>query len=122
MTDWTKVHAFAKHSYIQSFPVTSFLVSGVSFYKEIIKEINIEDILEMIFESNKFDSSAIAIKKDSHLCGYVPKDIKEKIKKYVPGKVKVIDKRYIENDIYSIRVDVVHSTSLPSSSSSSITG
>lgn len=107
MTDWQRVFAFEKHTYVQSFPVTSFLLSGVSFYKEIIKEINLNDILDMSFEPNKYDESAIVIKKNTSICGYVPKDIKEKIKEYVPTKVKVIDKRYVKNDIYSLRVDLI---------------
>ena len=37
MTDWIKVIGFEKHTYVQSFPVTSFLLSGVSFYKDTLK-------------------------------------------------------------------------------------
>ena len=32
--------------------------------------------------------------------------MKEKIKIYVPSKVNVIDKRLVENNIFSLRVDV----------------
>ena len=107
MTDWTRVHAFAKHSYVESFPVTSFLLSGVSFYKDTIKNINVGDILNMMFESNQYDETAIVIKKYSDICGYVPKDIKDIIKNHVPSCVKVIDKRYVENGIYSLRVNLM---------------
>jgi hypothetical protein len=106
MTDWRRVIGFEKHTYVEKFPVTSFLLSGVSFYKDTIKDININDILDMTFEPNSYDSSAIIIKKLIDICGYVPKDIKDKVKSYVPCQVKVIDKRLIENNIYSLRVDI----------------
>jgi hypothetical protein len=107
MTDWRRVFGYEKHTYVQSFPVTSFLLAGVSFYKDTIKGINIGDILDMSFESNKYDSNAIIIKNNTDTCGYVPKDVKDKVKEYVPSQVKVIDKRLVENNIYSLRVDIV---------------
>lgn len=107
MTDWTRVIAFEKHAYVQSFPVTSFLLAGVSFYRGTVQSINIGDTLEMSFESNNYDSSAIIIKKSTETCGYVPKDVKEKIIPYVPSQVRVIDKRIVENNIYSLRVDII---------------
>jgi len=112
MTDWKRVYGFERHTYIQSFPVTSFLLSGVSFYKDTVKDINIDDILDMSFEPNIYDNTAIIIKRASDICGYVPKDIKDKVKLYVPSKVKVIDKRLIENNIYSLRVDIVEKGSV----------
>jgi hypothetical protein len=107
MTDWKKVISFEKHTYVKSFPVTSFLLSGVSFYKDTIKNINKGDILDMSFEPNKYDSSAIIIKQKTDICGYVPKDSKEKILSFVPSQVKVIDKHLVQDDIYSLRVDIV---------------
>jgi hypothetical protein len=107
MTDWRKVIGFEKHTYVQSFPVTSFLLSGVSFYKDTIKNIEIGDTLYMTSESNKYDSSAIVVKRKEDICGYVPRDLKEKIKLFVPSTVRVFDKRYIENGIYSLRVDII---------------
>ena len=107
MTDWRKVIGFEKHTYVESFPVSSFLLSGVSFYKDTIKNIEIGDTLYMISESNKYDSSAIVIKKNQDTCGYVPRDLKEKIQQFVPSTVRVFDKRYIENGIYSLRVDII---------------
>ena len=107
MTDWRRVFGFEKYACIQSFPVTSFLLSGVSFYKDTIKDINIGDILDMTFEPNKYDASAIIIKKITDICGYVPKDMKDKVKLYVPSQVIVIDKRLVENNIYSLRVDII---------------
>lgn len=107
MADWRRVFGFEKHTYVQSFPVTSFLLSAVSFYKDTIKDINIGDILDMSFEPNKYDASAIIIKKATDICGYVPKDIKDKVSHHVPSQVKVIDKRLVENNIYSLRVDII---------------
>lgn len=108
MTDWKRVFGFEKYTYIQQFPVTSFLLSGVSHYKDIIQVIGVGDILNMSFEpDNKYDSSAIVIKRLTDICGYVPKDLQEKVKQHVPSRVKVIDKRLVENDIYSLRVDIV---------------
>lgn len=107
MADWRRVFGFEKNTYVQSFPVTSFLLSGVSFYKDTIKDIKIGDILDMSFEPNKYDSSAIIIKRLTDICGYVPKDIKDKVKSYVPSKVKVIDKHLVENNIYSLRVNII---------------
>jgi len=110
MTDWHRVFGFEKYTYVQSFPMTSFLLSGVSFYKDTIKEINIGDILDMSFEPNVYDSSAIIIKKLTDICGYVPKDLKDKVAPHVPSQVKVIDKHLIENNIYSLRVDIIDTT------------
>ena len=107
MTDWNKVHNIHYHSYVQSFPVTSFLLAGVSHYTDTLKNINIGDTLDMSLEpNNQYDNSAIVIKNITDTCGYVPIHAKEKVQKHVPSKVKVIDKR-IKNDIYSLRVDIV---------------
>ena len=106
MTDWTRVHAYASHTYVESFPITSFLLKGVSFTKDIVKTVNINDILQMSLEPNQYDNTAIVIKKGSDICGYVPKELKEKIMVHVPSSVKVIDKRLVENNIYSLRVDI----------------
>ena len=107
MTDWRRVYGIEKYTYVQSFPITSFLLSGVSFYRDTIQGISIGDILSMSFEPNMYDSSAIIIKNDTHICGYVPKDLKDKMTIYVPCDVKVIDKRLVKNDIYSLRVDII---------------
>jgi hypothetical protein len=107
MSDWTRVHAFQKHSYVEKFPINSFLVSGVSYYPNTVKTVNIYDELNMSFESNNYDTSAIVITKNGDICGYVPKELKEKYKSYVPTRVKVIDKRYIKENIYSLRVSII---------------
>jgi hypothetical protein len=64
----------------------------------------------MTSESNKYDSSAIVIKKNENVCGYVPKHLKEKIQSFVPSTVRVFDKRYTKNGIYSLRVDITPSS------------
>lgn len=105
MTDWTRVHAYAQHTYVHSFPITSFLLAGVSNYTDTIKDISVNDILYMSLEpENKYDSTAIVIKFNDNICGYVPKDLKEKILPYVPSNVKVIHKHFIKGN-YSLRVD-----------------
>lgn len=108
MSDWKRVFGFEKNTYVKKYPVNSFLLSGVSFYKDAVKDINIGDLLDMNFEvNNKYDSSAISIKKITDLCGYVPKDLKEKIIPFVPSQIKVIDKQLVEDNVYSVRVDIV---------------
>jgi hypothetical protein len=112
MTDWRRVIGFEQYTYVQSFPVTSFLVSGVSHYEDTIKDIHIGDTLDMSFEpDNIYDTSAIIIKNKTDICGYVPKDSKDKVRPYVPSKVKVIDKQYVKNNIYSVRVDIIEEKS-----------
>jgi hypothetical protein len=83
------------------------LPSNTFYYKDTIKNIEIGDTLYMTSESNKYDSSAIVVKRKEDICGYVPRDLKEKIKLFVPSTVIVFDKRYIENGIYSLRVDII---------------
>lgn len=90
------------------FPITSCLLSGVSYYKEMVKEIMIDDVLEMSFDSdNKYDSNAIVIRKGDKICGFVPRDVQLKMKKYAPCKVIVIDKHYITDGISSLRIDLL---------------
>jgi len=106
MTDWGRVIGYEKHTYVEQFPVTSFLLSGVSYYQNTIKDISIGDILDMSLESNEYDTSAIVIKKNTDICGYVRKDNKDKVISYVPSQVKVIDKHFFKG-VYSLRVDIV---------------
>ena len=113
MTDWRRVIAFEKHTYVQSFPITSFLLAGVSYYKDTIKGIQKDEILTMKLEPNQYDSAAIVIKQGENTCGYVPRDMQSKVRPYVPSNVKVIDKRLVENNIYSLRVDIVKHADIP---------
>ena len=109
MTDYVRVHAYAEHTYVEKFPVTSILLAGVKHYKDTIENIKIDDILNMTFEpNNQYDASAIVIKKNEEICGYVPQDCQEKIKGYVPSQVKVIDKKFLhKTKIWTLRVDIV---------------
>ena len=111
MTDWRRVIGFEKHTYVQAFPITSFLLAGVKSYQDSIENIKEGDILDMDFEpNNTYDSSAIVIKNITDICGYVPKDSQDKVKSYVPSQVKVIDKRR-HKGIYSLRVDIIEKVS-----------
>jgi hypothetical protein len=111
MTDWTRVIGFEKHTYVEKFPITSFLLAGVSNYQDTIKNINIDDILDMTFEPNNiYDNSAIVIRNLTEVCGYVPKDLQEKVKGYVPSKVQVIYKNRSKG-IYSLRVNIANKNS-----------
>ncbi len=108
MADWRRIIGFEQHTYVQKFPILSFLLSGVSYHKDIIETVNVNDILRMDFEpENKYDDKAIKITKMNSICGYVPKDVREKILFYVPSDVKVIDKRKVKDDIYSLRVEIM---------------
>ena len=108
MTDWVRVHGFHYNTYVQDFPVTSFLLAGVSNYQDTIKHIEINTILDMQFEpENKWDKDAIIVKYGSDICGYVPKDTREKIVSFVPCNLMVIDKRRVKGGIYSLRVDII---------------
>ena len=107
MTDWNTVIGFEKHTYVQAFPITSFLLAGVKSYQDSIENIKNGDILDMSFEPNNiYDSSAIVIKNITDICGYVPKDSQDKVKSYVPSQVKVIDKQRVKSN-YSLRVDII---------------
>ena len=109
MTDWTRVHAFHYNTYIQDFPVTSFLLAGVSHYQEAILSLKPDTILEMTFEpENQHDPEAIVIKRGTDICGYVPKVTREKVVSFVPSNVMVIDIRRVKGGNYSLRVDIVN--------------
>ena len=107
MTDWNRVIGVEKHTYVQAFPITSFLLAGVKSYQDSIENIKEGDILDMSFEPNNiYDISAIVIKNITDICGYVPKDSQDKVKLHVPSQVKVINKRR-RKGIYSLRVDII---------------
>ena len=111
MTDLRRVICIEKHTYNQSFPITSFLLAGVKSYQDSIKNIKEGDILDMSFEpNNTYDSSAIVIKNITEICGYVPKDSQDKVKLHVPSQVKVIDKQRVKGN-YSVRVDIIEKVS-----------
>ena len=93
--------------YVEKFPINSFLLSGPRYFQDIIRTINIYDVLTMIYEPNEYDDSAIVIKKNGITCGHVPQDSKGKIARFVPSQVKVIDKRNVEPYIWNLRVEVI---------------
>jgi hypothetical protein len=88
------------------FPEQSFLISGISFYKENCKNINYETELNMELEpTNQYDSNAISILHNNKKIGYVPtiKNIKELCKNNISEPLKIINIKNI-NGIIGIRV------------------
>ena len=107
MSDWGRIYAYEKHANVIKYPTTSFLIAGVSFYKDVTDNLKIGDLLDMNFDpENIYDKAAIVIKYNDNTCGHVPKDMKEKISGFVPCNLRVIDKRLGKNDNFGIRVDV----------------
>ena len=88
-------------------PKNSFTIAGVSYYKDICKKIEVNDILLMIPEpENEYDENAIRICNISNeKCGYVPKYVIKQIKNKDKKKLKVIDKGFYEGNWW-IRVKI----------------
>jgi len=90
-----------------NFPVESFLVSGISFNKENCLDITYKTELTMEFEpNNEHDTSAISIKNNNKIIGYVPiknNKIKELCKKNITEPLKIINIKQIKGN-YGIRV------------------
>ena len=89
----------------------SFTISGISYCQDIVKDINYDCELFMIFETNNnYDKEAIAIHYNNSKIGYVPKDYKERMKEYITNnnnKMKIINIKKIRNnnkDIIGIRI------------------
>lgn len=87
------------------FPEKSFLISGISFYKENCSNITYDTELIMKHEpDNKHDPFAICILNNDKIIGYVPNnEIKELCKKYITETLKIINIKMI-NGSYGIRV------------------
>lgn len=91
------------------FPEKSFLVSGISFYKDNCLDITYDTELLMELEPhNEHDSSAICITNDGKKVGYVPnskiKEVcKELFKENAKQPLKIINIKTI-NGNYGIRV------------------
>ena len=87
------------------FPEKSFLISGISFYKENCCNITYDSELIMKLEpDNKYDSSAISIMNNDKIIGYVPNtEIKELCKNNIDEPLKIINIKII-NGNYGIRV------------------
>ena len=87
------------------FPEKSFLISGISFYKENCSNITYDTELLMKHEvDNKYDPFAISIMNNDKIIGYVPNsEIKELCKNNITEPLKIINIKII-NGNYGIRV------------------
>ena len=87
------------------FPEKSFLISGISFYKENCSNITYDTELLMKHEVyNKYDPFAISIMNNDKIIGYVPNsEIKELCKNNITEPLKIINIKII-NGNYGIRV------------------
>jgi hypothetical protein len=86
------------------FPEKSFLISGISFYKD--KTSNITYNTELIMKEekdNNYDCDAICIMNNRNIIGYVPKINKELCKNNIDQILKIINIKSI-NGIPGIRV------------------
>lgn len=88
-----------------TFPENSFLISGISFYKDNCLDITYETELAMKPEpDNKYDPFAISILNNDKIIGYVPNTtIKELCKDNITELLKIINIKLI-NGNYGIRV------------------
>lgn len=87
------------------FPEKSFLISGISFYKENCFGITYDTELIMTFEpDNQYDPLAISIMNNNKIIGYVPNiEIKDFCKNNITEPLKIINIKII-NGNYGIRV------------------
>jgi hypothetical protein len=87
------------------FPEKSFLISGISFYKENCSNITYDTELLMKHEQdNKYDQYAISIMNNDKIVGYVPNtEIKELCKNNITEPLKILNIKII-NGNYGIRV------------------
>ena len=83
----------------------SFLISGISFYQDNIKNIGYNSDIIMEYEPlNKYDKNAIKIIYNNNIIGYVPKKEQDKIEN-INDKLKIINiKRDYNSKNYGIRV------------------
>jgi hypothetical protein len=81
-----------------SFPEKSFLIAGISFYKDKISNINYDTELIMKEENNKYDSNAICIINQGNIIGYVPKTNKELCKNNINQVLKIINIKTIDGN------------------------
>ena len=87
------------------FPEKSFLVSGISFYKDNCLDITYDKELTMEFEpDNQYDETAIVVKNNNKTIGYVPNSqIKKICKENITEPLKILNIKII-NGNYGIRV------------------
>ena len=88
-----------------TYPEESFLISGISFYKENCLDITHDSEFIMKIEPlNKYDSTAISILHKDKIIGYVPNtNIKSLCKENIEEPLKIIHIKYV-NGNYGIRV------------------
>ena len=90
------------------FPDESFLIAGISFYQDNLKDINFNSEITMKLEpTNKYDNTAIQIIYNNNKIGYVPNI--ERIKKICNDNIdnnlkKINIKRESDNKNYGLRV------------------
>ena len=87
------------------FPENSFLISGISFYKENCSSITYDTELLMKHDpDNKYDAFAISIMNNDKIIGYVPNtEIKKLCKNNITEPLKIINIKLV-NGNYGIRV------------------
>ena len=66
----------------------SFDIAGVTYHKEVAKNIFLDDILEMKPDT-KYGNAIAIYTKNNELCGYVPKIYIDKVKKIGNTDLKV---------------------------------
>jgi hypothetical protein len=93
------------------FPEKSFLIKGISHFKENCLGIQYDSELTMMFEpNNEYDKDAICIMYNDKQIGYVPKDtigmeVKEFCKNNIDEPLKIINIKMVSgNASYGIRV------------------
>ena len=93
------------------FPEKSFLIKGISHFKENCLGIQYDSELKMMFDpNNEYDPSAIRIMYNDKQIGYVPKDairidVKEFCKNNIDEPLKIINIKMVSgNASYGIRV------------------
>lgn len=93
------------------FPEKSFLVAGISHFKENCLGIQYDSELKMMFEpNNEYDPFAIRIMYNDKQIGYVPKDairidVKDFCKNNIDEPLKIINIKMVSgNASYGIRV------------------
>ena len=91
-----------------NFPKESFLISGISYYRQHLIGIDYDSEIIMKLEpENKYDSQAIQIIFNNNVIGYVPRhdEVKKICIDNINSNLKIINiKRVSENSNYGIRV------------------
>jgi hypothetical protein len=81
------------------FPEQSFLIAGISFYKENCTNITYDTELFMKDEpDNKYDNTAVCILHNQKIIGYVPSHMKELCKKHINESLKIINIKHINGN------------------------